>query len=121
MTRECNCVVLRHNSQGLQNKLEALGYIPLKWTVSLQPNQLLIASSYEYTVRGWTNSFYEKIPDKTYKNSFWNGGVAPPQDWSNCIDVGDDEDLFLKYAEMLTKQKYLYFEGNVQVDKPSYL
>ena len=115
--RECNCVIIRHNSQELQDKLKTLGYIGLKWTVNLQPEQLLIASSYEHTIKGCKN-LYGSTPDKHYNNSFWNGGIAPPRpEWNNAIDVQDDEELFIKYAEMLTRSKYLQFEGNQLINE----
>lgn len=118
MMRECNCVVIRHNSQELQDKLKALGYIDLKWTVNLEPEQLLIASSYKHTVKGYQAWPNERIPDKHYNNSFWNGGIAPPRpEWNNAIDVQDDEELFIKYAEMLTRSKYLQFEGNQLINE----
>ena len=65
-----NCVLIRHNSQALQDKLKSLGFIDLRWTTCLEARQNLIASSYEHTVKGVG---YNPV-DKHYMGSFF--GIA---------------------------------------------
>lgn len=117
---ECNCVVLHHNSEELHAKLKSLGFIDLKWTTCLQKEQILIASSYPHTVK--KGGYQDKQEDVTYQGSFWNGGNPDYyHNKSNCIDCGDDEEKFLKYAERVIKETYLYFDENWnETEKPKW-
>ena len=96
---------LRHNSAALQEKLEAMGYYPLPWTIDQKydPNQIIVVCGYPYTVA--PRSFYSKEEPVTYQGSFWNGGVNTQQlgQPTNCKDFGDDEDAFLDCASRLNK------------------
>lgn len=101
-----NCVLIHHNSQELQDKLKALGFIDLHWTTCLEPKQNLIASSYERTVKGFG---YNPV-DKHYKGSFWNCGIGKPKICSNVFDAKDDEELFIKMAERIIKEKEILYD-----------
>lgn len=109
----CNTVMINHNNQELQDKLVALGYYPLRWTVCGEKKQKLIAQAGTYSARGV--SWNDRI---VYPGCFWNAGVAPvpnPKELGvrgNTIYCGDDEDMFLVYAERLIKEKEIYFDEN---------
>ena len=119
MVREINCIAIRHNSETLQSKLDAMGFTKLKWTTNLESNQVLIASSYEHTIKGGRGYWNDKTPDKHFKGSYWNNGICEPKKASNLYDVGDDEELFLELAAKVIQDTYIYVDENGnQVNKP---
>ena len=103
--------MINHNNQELQDKLAALGYYPLRWTVCGDKEQKLIAQAGSYIARNAYNRTSVEHP-----GCFWNGGVAPiekPDELGargNAIYCGDDEDMFLMYAERLIKEKEIYYD-----------
>lgn len=103
-----NCLFLDHNSPELHRKLEDMGYCCLNWTVCDEPNQCLIASSYEHAKK------FHNGETKNFAGSFWNNGVNQVCRYSNCIDCGSDETKFLQLAERLIidKEFYLDKDGN---------
>ena len=107
----CNTVMINHNNQELQDKLAALGYYPLRWTVCGDKEQKLIAQAGSYIARNAYNRTSVEHP-----GCFWNGGVTPiekPDELGargNAIYCGDDEDMFLMYAERLIKEKEIYYD-----------
>ena len=108
----CNCVMIKHNSQELQDKLTALGYYGLRWTICTEKEQKLIANGLPY--RKSTGFGPNNYVD--YDGAFWNAGIRPvrnPDDIGprgNTIYVGDDEEQFLYWAERLIKEKEIYFD-----------
>ena len=99
-----NCLFLDHNSAELHKKLEDMGYCCLNWTVSNEPEQCLIASSYEHTKK-WPSGKTEN-----FAGSFWNNGVNQVCRHSNCIDCGSDETKFLSLAKRLIVEKEFYLD-----------
>ena len=99
-----NCLFLDHNSAELHKKLEEMGYCGLHWTVCDEPDQCLIASSYEHTKK-WPSGKTEN-----FAGSFWNSGVNQICRHSNCIDCGSDEDKFLSLAKRLIVEKEFYLD-----------
>lgn len=115
----CNVVLLRHNSPDVKERLKEMGFAELRWTVSSEPEQILFSSSFHHTVKGVSQWPGDKVPDKEYNGSYWNGGIAEPKGWSNVFDAGDDEELFLSMSERLIKEEKLYFDGDwVLVENP---
>ena len=112
------CVLLRHNSTELHNRLKKLGFSELSWTTSMDRNQILIASSFPYTK---TESGYSRKVLEEYKGSFWNNGIVAPKGAGNCLDCLDDEDKFMSIAEKLIKERYIWVDrdGN-QTEKPEW-
>lgn len=106
----CNCVMIKHNSQELQDKLTALGYYGLRWTICTEKEQKLIANGETYHKRVSVYN-YEEVP-----GCFWNAGIIPVQNpddigpRGNTIYVGDDEEQFIYWAERLIKEKEIYFD-----------
>lgn len=116
--RMIECVLLRHNSTELHNRLKKLGFSELSWTTSMDRNQILIASSFPYTK---TESGYSRKVLEEYKGSFWNNGIVAPKGAGNCLDCLDDEDKFMSIAEKLIKERYIWVDrdGN-QTEKPEW-
>lgn len=99
-----NCLFLDHNSAELHKKLEDMGYCCLNWTVTDEPEQCLIASSYEHTKK-WLSGKTEE-----FSGCFWNNGVNQVCRHSNCIDCGSDETKFLSLAKRLIVEKEFYLD-----------
>lgn len=110
--------MLAHNSKELQDKLEVLGYRPLRWTVCDEKIQKLIIDPFP-------GSYGREPYVIHYEGCFWNGGVTPIENRDeigvrgNCFYCGDDEELFFKWAEKLMIEKEVYFDkdkNEVKID-----
>ncbi len=112
----CDTVMIKHNNQELQDKLAALGYYPLRWSVCDEKRQKLIAKAGQYVSTHGDGASYNN--PNVYPGCFWNGGIIPvvnPDELGprgETIYCGDDEDMFLMYAERLMKEK-----GGIYFDK----
>lgn len=114
---------LRHNSAALQEKLKAMGYYPLPWTIDpkYDPKQIIVVSGYPHKVS--PRGFYSKEEPVTYQGSFWNGGIDSPRYnqsyYSNTKDFGDDEDAFLDCASRLNKGIDIFFDDKWENEIPA--
>ena len=116
--RMIECVLLRHNSTRLHDRLKKLGFAELSWTTSMDSRQILIASSFPYTK---TESGYSRKVIEEYKGSFWNNGIVVPKRAGKCLDCWDDELKFMSIAEKLIRERYILVDryGN-ETDKPKW-
>ena len=114
-------VLLRHNNSAeIQKKLKALGFAPLKWTVSDEPEQNLIASSDKRTEKIYPG-YGRKAEEKIYNGSFWCAGISELKSGNECYDAGQDVEKFLEIAGLLINNKWLYFDENWnRIEKPEF-
>lgn len=114
---------LRHNSAALQQKLESLGYYGLPWTIDKgrDANQIIVVCTHKKRVPlEKTFNLNKDVPMKEYVGSFWNNGINTQKLGQpiNLLDCGDDEEMFLKYAERMITDKDVFFDVNWENEVP---